>query len=315
MSTTPSISDIPYTIVGGTRVQPSRERLCGICAIILDRGSRTVHSETLERVFRAGVDETVVVLGPSPHYDVEQLARKLQGVRFILLTERVTAGTQINIGIHESSCNHIAVMWSDSELGIISDRTLVRLQESEALCVVPTVRSERGTVVPSVTAPAFYGTKFRTIPAQPGTKGDSLYPYDYMAIYDRARFVHLGGFDRSIINPYWQLLDFGFRGYLWGERISVLPGFRIDATRAFPPVDTTLDASYARFYLKNLAVRFAGDSGKLSSRRLLTLISRSGLGPFEAIRLFQEARKWVKENRYRFCQDARRITELWEVDE
>lgn len=261
---------------------------------------------------RAGVDEVVTVLGPSPHYDVEQLAGKLPRVRFLLLTNSVSVGEQINIGMHESVCNLVLVVWSDCDVGVITERTLERIQTSDALCAVPTIRSERGTVVPTVTAPAFYGSRFRTIPAQPGNQSETLYPFDYAGVYDRERFLRSGGFDRAIVNPYWQLLDFGFRAYLWGERLIVVPSLRIDATRPLPAADTTLDQSYARFYLKNLAVRFGGDSGKLPLRRALGLISRSGLGPVAALRLFGEIRRWVRENRYRFRQDARRITELWE---
>ena len=116
------------------------------------------------------------------------------------------------------------VVWSDCEVGIITERTLERIRSIDALCSVPTIRSERGTVVPSVTAPAFYGTRFRTIPAQPGNQSETLYPFDYSGVYGRDRFLRSGGFDRSIVNPYWQLLDFGFRAYLWGERIAVVPG-------------------------------------------------------------------------------------------
>jgi hypothetical protein len=209
----------------------------------------------------------------------------------------------------------VFVLWSDCEPGTLSERTFQRITEAEAVCAVPTVRSERGTVVPTVTAPAFYGAKFRTIAAQPGTQGETLYPFDYMGIYERARYVHLGGYDRTIVNSYWQLLDFGFRAYLWGERICVVSSLRVDATRPLPAVDTTLDAGYARFYLKNLAVRFVGDSGKLPRVRLLSLVGKGGLGPLDAIRLFREVQRWVKSHRYRYCQDARRVTELWEVTE
>jgi hypothetical protein len=316
MSTTRSISDIPYTIVGGTRVQQSGQDIRGISAVVLDRGSRTVRSDSLESLVKAGVDEIVAVLGPAPHYDVEQLASRISSARFVLLGSEVTPGEQINIGVHESMYPLVLVIWSDSDLGILSDRVMQRIHDGDALCAVPTIRSERAVVVPSVTAPAFHGTLFRTIPTQPGKqRSESLYPFDYVGMYNRRRFTSIGGYDRNIQNPYWQRLDFGVRAYLWGERIAVVPEFRVDASRPLPPDDTTPDASYARFHLKNLAVKFGGDSGRIPLRYGIRFLFRSGLGPAAAIRVFREVRAWVKGSRYRFTQDARRLTELWEVDD
>jgi hypothetical protein len=308
-------SDIPYTIAGGTRVQRAGGNARGISALVLDRGSRTVRAESLARLIGAGVDEVLTVLGPSPHYDVEQLTQKLPTARFLLLQQSASIGAQINTGMYESQGPLVLVIWSDCEVAAVTDTTLERIRGMRAICGVPTVRGDKGSVVPTVTAPAFFGTRFRTVPVQPGNTDNTLYPFDFMGIYDRDRFTQSGGFDRRMTNPYWQLLDFGLRSYLWGERIAVVPGLRIDATRPLPAVDTTPDASYARFYVKNLAVRFSGDSGRLPGRKAVSFVTRSGLGPLAALRLFREIREWVRVNRYRFCQDARRVTELWEVDE
>jgi len=315
MSTTHSISDLPYTIVGGTRVQQGGSDLRHVSAVVLDRGSRTVRGESFERLMAAGVDEVISVLGPAPHYDVEQLAAKMSNVRFVLLRSEVTTGEQINIGIHISTHPQVMVLWSDSELGRLTDRAMQRIRENNALCAVPTIRSDRGVIVPSVFAPAFHGTLFRTIPTQPGKQhADTLYPFDYVGIYSKEKFTGIGGYDRSIGNPYWQRLDLGLRAYLWGERIAVVPELRVDANRPLPTDDTTPDASYARFHLKNLAVKFGGDSGRIPTRYILPFLFRSGLGPAVALRIFRDIRSWVRTNKYRFCQDARRVTELWEVN-
>ncbi len=288
----------------------------GITAVVLDRGSRTVRGDSLERLIGAGVDEIISVLGPAPHYDVEQLAARISNARFVLLGSEVSPGERINIGVHLSMFPLVLVLWSDIDLGRLTDRAMRRIRENDALCVVPAIRSDRGVVVPSVTAPAFHGTLFRTIPTQPGIQqSETLYPFDYVGVYNREKFTSLGGYDRSIGNPYWQRLDFGLRTYLWGDRIAVAPELRVDATRPLPSDDTTPDASYARFHLKNLAVKFGGDSGRIRLRYVLKFLFRSGLGPAEALRVFHDVRSWVRVNRYRFCQDARRVTELWEVDD
>ena len=316
MSTTRSISDVSYTIVGGTRVQQRGPDTRGVSVLVLDRGSRTVRSDSLERLADAGVDEIISVLGPAPHYDVEQFAAKMSNARFVLLGSEVSPGEQINIGVHVSMFPLVLVLWSDLDLGRLTDRAMQRIREVDALCAVPTIRSDRGVVIPSVAAPAFHGTLFRTIPSQPGKqRAETLYPFEYMGIYSREKFTSLGGYDRNIGNPYWQRLDFGLRTYLWGERIAVVPELRVDATRPLPSDDTTPDASYARFHLKNLAVKFSGDSGRIPVGYILPFLFRSGLGPAEGVRIFRDVRSWVRANRYRFAQDARRVTELWEVND
>lgn len=316
MSTTPSISETPYTIVGGSRVQSSGSGVRGVSALVLDRGSRTVRLDSLKRLLDAGMDEIVLACGPAPRYDVEQLAAGLPRARFLLLQSAATPGEQVNIGLHESASRLMLVLWSDNETTEITERILSRIADTDAVCTVPTLRSDRGGIVPSVAAPAFYGSLFRTVSVQPSrSRTESLYPFDYVGIYDRERFIGLGGFDREIGNPYWQLLDFGMRCYLWGERIAVLPDFRVDATRPIPPDDVTPDQSYARFHLKNLAVKYGGDSGRMPLTGLASFIFRSGLGPVTAVRTFRRMRSWVRTNKYRFVQDARRVTELWEVAE
>ena len=64
-----------------------------------------------------------------------------------------------------------------------------------------------------------------------------------------------------------------------------------------------------------VTIRFVRDQGRLPLRQLLPFVLRSGLGVSEALRQFRDVRRWVARNRYRFTQDARRVTELWEVDE
>jgi hypothetical protein len=313
MSTTPSTSDLPYTIVGGSRVQQSGPGVRGLSLLILDRGSRTMRAEIFSRLDGAGFDEVIAVVGPAPHYDVEQMAARYSGCRFVLLASDKTPGEQVNIGMHEATHPLVLVMWSDQEAQRISDGMLQRMEEGKSVCSVPSIRGDRGSFIPSVTAPAFHGNLFRTVPGQPGKHVTrSLYPFDFVALYQREAFRNLGGYDPRITNPYWQKLDFGLRVYLWGDQISVAPDMRVDAGRPIPQENTTPDESYSRFHLKNLAVRFAGDSARLPTRRLLAFALRSGLGPVKAFSVFREIQAWVRRNRYRFVQDARRVTELWE---
>jgi hypothetical protein len=236
--------------------------------------------------------------------------------RFITLSEPTTVGNQINIAAREVTTPLFLVLWSGMEPGAITPRVVTQIRELDTLCVVPAIRTLQGVLAPTVVAPAFFGSKLRTIPVQPNASGAlSLYPYATVGVYQRSKFELIGGFDEELENPYWQLLDFGFRTYLWGEEISVLPSLRVNVFRDLPPEDATPDESYARFHLKNLAVRFVRDQGRLPRLLLPRFLSKSGMSLGQAMRTFRDVRGWVRENRYRFVQDARRVTELWEVDE
>ena len=315
MSTTPLPSELPYTVVGGSRTRSAETRI-GVSAVVLNRGGRPVRTETLVPFAECGVDEVIAVLGPSPHYEVEQLSSRVPNTRFVLLSREVTVGEQIDIAVHEARTRYVLTIWTDMNPPAISARTLERIRELDALAVVPLLRTERNETIPSVIAPAFYRSLFRTIPTQPGSEGaPTRCVYGDIGVFDKARLERLGGHDSRIRNPYWQRLDLGMRAFLWGEQIRVLPSLRVQTTRPLPADDTTPDAGYARFHLKNLGTRFVRDQGRLPLRQIVPFALRSGLGIPDAIRQFRDARAWVHENRYRFSQDARRITELWEVEE
>ncbi len=315
MSTTRSTSDLPYTVVGGRSIRDPARRT-GMAAVVLNRGGRPVRVETIAPFAECGADEALVVLGPKPHYEVEQLVARFPTARFLLLSRDANVGEQINIAVHEARCPQVFTLWSDMAPPAVTRRTVTKVDELDSVCVVPLIKNERNETIPSVHAPAFYRTLFRTVPTLPGSEGElSLYPYAGTAVFDTERFDRLGGFDPVIRNPYWQQLDFGVRAYLWGEQIRVLPSLRVQATRPLPSEDTTPDAGYARFHLKNLSVRFVRDYGRLPLQQLVPFVMRSGLGVAEGLRQFRDARAWVSEHRYRYAQDARRLTELWEVAE
>jgi hypothetical protein len=217
--------------------------------------------------------------------------------------------------MREVDTPYAMTLWSDMEVAQITQRAVDQLASTDALCAVPLLRSERGETIPSVIAPAFFKSTLRTIPSQPASPGGlSLFAFADVGVYDCKRFEATGGFDPEIENPYWQRVEFGFRAFLWGERIAAAPAFRVALSRPLPPDDTTADASYARFHLKALAVRFSGDQGRLPLRVAVGFVIKGGLPIPTAIETFRSVRSWVDQNRYRFVQDARRVTELWEIE-
>jgi hypothetical protein len=308
-------SQIPYTVIGGDKGSDSAAEP-PLSILVLNRGSRVYKTEVLTELERFPGTEIISLEGARATYDLEPLARRFPRVRFIRLHEPLSLGEYLNIGMDEAHGAYVLVVWNEMRLTHLAPRTLERVAEQTGVCTVPVLVNTRNETIPTMIAPGFHHKHLKVLPFVPRSDGMlSLYPFDHTGLYRRKQFQLLGGFDPEIRNSYWQLLDFGFRAYLWGERISCSTQFRI-TLNADPPVeDTTPDAGYRRFYLKNLSVRFDKDRGVLPKSRFLPFFLRTGTSFLEALKEFREVHEWVELNRYRFMQDARSIADLWEVPE
>ncbi|MCL2602751.1 MAG: hypothetical protein FWD91_08065, partial [Treponema sp.] len=111
---------------------------------------------------------------------------------------------------------------------------------------------------------------------------------------------------------YWQLMDFGFRSSLWGEKIEATKLIKLSYEGEVPPKDSTAENSYKRFFLKNLAPEFRCDYAHIPLRRFPGYYRRMGSDLSSAWLEFSATREWVRINRYRFTSDARTIVERWE---
>lgn len=314
-----------YTAVGGT----GRGASTGLSAVILGRGGRYPRRTMFQELAKVGFDYIISIEGPQERYDVEELSGRFPQVRFILLKEPVTLGEQINLAASELSSPLFFVLWNDLRIlysggaSRMAERLLLGQEELyrgegqksmyKRLCTVPLIQNAHFETLPTIAAPAVFRNSVKTLLFTPNREGQpSLYPFDGVGIYDRTRFIRLGGFDCTLKSTYWQLMDFGFRAYLWGEQIGATQMIRLSYDGETPPEDSTADESYRRFYLKNLAPIFQGDYAYLPLRRFPDYLWRTGKGLLAAWDDFSKGRRWVKTNRYRFRSDARAITELWD---
>ncbi len=315
--TTFNESKTSYTAVGGT----VRNGDSGLSAIILNRGGRYLRRSVFKECEKAAFDYVISVEGPRESYDVEELSIRFPFVKFLLLKEKITLGEEINLAVSELKSPLFFILWNDTRLlqsgGVhrIAERffSASSATSSERLCTVPTLQNSRFETLPSLIAPAFFRNSLKTIPFSPVKEGlPTLYPFDGIGIYDRERFIRMGGFDETIKAPYWQMMDFGFRAHLWGEEIRSTQLIKVVFDAEIPPQDVTNAPGYKRFYLKNLLPLFRGDSAYIPLRRFPSYLFRSGESPLAAWQDFTEARDWVQTNRFRFHCDARKVTELWE---
>jgi len=331
MNTIPTIFNekiLPYTAVGCKE----RTATSGISAVILNRPGfpRRSFFQDLEKT---GFDTVISIESSAPHYDIEELSGRFPFVRFILPECKLTLGEQINLAASEIVSPLFFVLRSDMKiiaggtarrmaerLCVISEGNAENKKNNEKntvfkrLCTVPVIMNSNYVTHPSLPAPMTHKRKIRTCFLQPHNDGDlSLFPFDGIGIYDRLCFINTGGYDATLKNPHWQLMDFGFRSFLWGEEIALNPHYKLSCEGELPPVNLSADESYKRFYLKNLAPVFRSDYAHLPFYRFPRFLFKSGEDLFSAWNEFKESRKWVMKNKFRWKYDAHGVTNLWEI--
>ncbi len=316
MSTTPSTSNVDYTVVGGRPSDRDSRGSLSLSVVVLHRAGSLPRPDLYEELQRWGGQEILSVASAGGKAEVERLSQRFPSVRFIIPGRELGVGARINLAIEEARGRLVCVTWNQVSFEAFSPRLIDALLTGGQLCYAPTLRTRKGEVVPTVVAPALFKSTLKVLFLPPlGDERRTLFPYDYVGVYDRERFRLLGGYDTTIQSSYWQKMDFGFRTHLWGEETTVRSDLRAQSDVELPTEDTTPNHAYRRFFLKNLAPRFDGSGATLPKSKILPLLFRGGVGIGEATRLMKEIRAWVYENRFRFVQDAKRVTELWETNE
>ena len=304
----------PYTAVGGTE----RAAKTGLSAVLLNRGGRFPRKTLFQELKKAGFDYILSIESVHERFDVEELSDQFPFIRFILLQEKITTGEKINLAAAELSCPFFFVLWNDYRLfNGINAAKMADLFGGKRLCTVPAVQNSRFEVLHTLVSPVYFRNKgegtIKTLPEAPVRENqNTLFPYDWTGLYDKNRFLQLGGFDREIKHPHWQLMDFGFRSYLWDEELRSTQMIRLVKDNISQPEDCTAEDSYRLFYLKNLAPEWRSDHAYLPWRCFPRFLARSGWDIPTAWTEFTRERSWVLKNKNRFRRDARSLTELWE---
>ena len=312
-----------YTVIGG------RERLgsAGLSAVVLNRGRRYSRRSMFHDMEKTGFDQVVSVESSPTQYDLEELAAQFPFVRFVLLKEAISLGEQINLAVSELDTPLFFVVWSDLRFvaGGGAHRMVERLSHptdnggeggerkpARRLCTVPVIQSPRFETLPTLRALVLPRKKEHTRSFSPLREGlRSLYPFDGVGVYDRERFIRMGGFDGTLKSSYWQLMDFGFRAHLWGEEISATQTLKLSYDVSPPVEDTSTGIDYHRFYLKNLAPVFRRDHAHLPLRRFPCFMLQARESFLSACEDFSDGRRWVHTNRHRWRCDPRAIAGLW----
>ena len=299
------MSGTSYTIIGG-EVQTRTPHTIPWTLLVLNRG----HS-----LYQAPQNSfaEVISIESSARRQRDLRETSVPNIKFLITETAVNVGEQINIGITAASYPFVVVIWNDMQLKTLFSPQFIReVEEGSAVCSVPMLYSSRGDLIPSILTPAHGHRTVKTIPMTAIETGTAaLYPFDYAGIYNKKLFQLAGGYDPDINSNYWQKMDFGFRSWLWGERILLNASLRIYYTCDFHQDDATIDRDYRRFYLRNLAVRLRENQAYLPKSGIFSYILRSGEGPMVAISEYKETASWIDRNRNRFIQSGRTLVENW----
>ncbi len=321
MNTIPTIFNerqVNTTILGGKDKIPLLSGVEQIPAsvILVNSCWSQYRAQMIENLVKCGFTSIISIENNPDNYYVADLSNQFPYVKFVFPLEPVTVGGMINIGMGEvDPANEYVMVIRDSiriSPDMINPRLFATITEKSPFCISPRLLTKDNNSFPVLFSP-FVKKSVLSITSASSVydKLPNLYPFDFIGIYNREKFIKLGGYDYTITSAYWQNLDLSFRAWLWGERINFSTTFTLSYNTDITAEDTTANQSSNRFYLKNLVPRFNADHADIPFSAFFVYFPRSSCGLFEAIRQFNDARRWVKKNKYCFRRDALEFVENW----
>lgn len=315
MNTIPLIFNerqINVTILGGKDIGSGSKNRIGV--ILLNKSGSHYRLQTLENLVRCGFDSIVSIEKDPKNYNIEEFCQNYPSAKFVVPLDEVTDGDCINLGMAELNTEYVLVLRDTLNLNgeILNQRIAETLLEEEFFCTAPRLLKNNGQSFPITFSPDVKKSRFEVAATSSVFDGiQTLFPFDNIGLYNRKKFIQLGGYDYTIKNKYYQNLDLSMRAWLWGEKIRISAIFNMRYLDE-PPVEDTSPSLYSsRFYLKNLLPHFEYDHGVIKRSGFFLFYPRSGCGVFEAMDQFGQARYWVKQNKYRFKCDASYLLQNW----
>lgn len=317
MNTIPLIFNehqIKRTVIGGSETQGSQKTL-PISVILLNRGASHFKTQNIEHLKQFHFQSIISVEQTVENYSIENLARVYPYVKFLIPLEKANVGEMINIAMGELESDYVLVLWDNARLSShsLSSRFIEKIVAEDILCQVPLLKTHNSQKIPVEKIPMLVNNSFNISTASSESdKKATLFPFDHMGIYQRKKFIQLGGFDYTLEKAYWQKLDFFFRAWLWGEEVRLANLFTVQYLDDFEGEDATSDEYYLRFFLKNIAPVFKNDHAELANNKFFGYAKRAPEGWFDKRKAFKDAQSWIEKNKYRFKCDAKFLIEKWD---
>jgi hypothetical protein len=316
MNTIPSIFNerqVKRTVI--TRKETPRGEI-PVCALLINEGYQN-RDTLLANLVKNTFSSIICIETALDNYNIEHTANLFPTVTFIVVQEEVTPGELINIAVEEAAEDYVFVLRGSLKIGaqVLPRRLFERIRDEGVFCAAPRLVNRDGQMLPVCYRPVVRKNRF-TIDAESCAARNSrtVYTFDNIALYSKQKFIALGGFDHTISAPYWQTLDLCVRAWLWGEKITVYSSLQLYYEGETPKEDITVNASYMRFFLKNILPSNSRGGVAVSNGGFFSFWRRSPFFLFEALAQFREGARWTAENRKRFTQDIRELASSWKEE-
>lgn len=307
-----------YNIFGGNKNEDDTENYFSV--FILHRPGSIINDIVFENILSLHFKSVYAIFNNIQNLNIDALSEKFSTIKFVRTTSAVTTGELINICASECKSKFFIVLWSDtviSSQGFIA-AMLDQLNKENNACIVPMLLNSRSESMQNQIVPLLTSDKKFATSILPTRKNKicTLFPLDFIAIYNLEIFLSITGFDHTIKNMYWQLLDFSLRAFLWGYSMSIATSFKIKYISDPPVYDSTIDESYKKFYLKNIApqVKYVNKNPEayISNTTFFAYRKNSGDSIFESWKQFRKAKSWVAVTKDKFKMSAADLIAGWE---
>lgn len=303
---------IERTVIGGRK--NNSENVMNLSVILLNSSGSHFKLHVFENLINCNFLEIVSVENDATNFSIDNIAKKFPSVKFIVPLEKATDGEMINLAMSEITADYVLVIRDSIYIpsGIILQNLAKRITSEGIYCVVPWLVDKNKESIPTYFAPSAEKTHFVIDSSNVVTDGiRTLYPFDNIGIYNRNKFINLGGFDYTIQNPYWQSLDLAIRSWLWGEETKITTMLSFSYIEENPIEDRTVNINYLRYYLKNEVPRMKNDKAYISRSSFMKFFMHSSCGYMEARRLYKTAKQWVEKNQSYFKKDLPTFIQNW----
>lgn len=316
MNTIPSTFDehqISRTVIGG--IENYAEDSLNISVILLNNSGSHFKIPMFENLLKCNFQSIISVEHNPNNFSIDDVSKKFPQIKFIVPQEKSTDGELINIAMSEIKSDYALVIRDSLYIpsGIILTNLASRLTKDGIFCVVPRLMDSHKNAIYCQFLPEIEKNKF--VVESSTSVGDgvpTLYPFNNIALYNREKFIQLGGYDYSIQTPYWQSLDLGLRAWLWGEETKLTTMLQFSYLDEIPIEDKTVNLDYLRYYLKNELPKMKLDQGIIKNSAFFKFYRNSSCGFMEARKQFKEAKSWVYKNRFKFKKCLETLIQEWE---
>ena len=315
MSFIPSTFDehqINMTVLGG-KENTSPDAL-NISVILIHSSASHFKVNVFENLIGCNFRSIISIEHDSSNYSIEDVSKKFPDIKFMIPLEKATDGELINIAMTEIDSDYVLVIRDSLYIpsGVVLSNLAERLTSSKIYCLVPRLMDKNKKGLYTLYTPGAEKSHFVIDTSSIVTDGKkTIFPKDYIALYNRKKFIQLGGFDYTIKTPYWQNLDLAMRSWLWGEETKLTTMLQFSYLDEPSIDDKTINQDYLKYYLKNEVPKYKNQAAYIKNTSFIKFLFSSSCGFLEAKKQFKAAREWVEKNKYQFKMDLQTFIKDW----